>query len=91
VLGKGPGKTAAAGEDPASDTGSLAEEVVDTIRSEPALAWFIAQALWISQPALEAFWPPEKISALAELLETKADADSGGGPGRGSGKSENGK
>jgi hypothetical protein len=89
LLRKGPEHMAAAWKDPISDSGSLAEEVIDTIRSEPALAWFLAQALWISQPALEAFWPQEKIAALAERLETKTNPDPGGGAVRGRGESEN--
>lgn len=60
-------------KDPMPSSGSLAGEVFDAVRSEPALAWFLAQALWIAQPALEVFWPQEKIAAVADLLETKAD------------------
>ncbi len=65
--------------------GPVAEEIVHWIRSEPALAWFAAQALWIAQPALEIFTSPENISALAETLETmnastgKTPADPGEG------------
>jgi hypothetical protein len=51
-------------------TGAMAEEIIYWIRSEPALAWFAAQALWMAQPALELFWPPESIAAFAETLET---------------------
>jgi hypothetical protein len=50
---------------------SILGEIVEAIRSEPALAWFAAQGLWIAQPALEAFWPPETITAIAELLESR--------------------
>ncbi|MGB7539206.1 MAG: hypothetical protein WBM17_11770 [Anaerolineales bacterium] len=52
-----------------SMTGDVAEEIIHWIRSEPALAWFAAQAMWMAQPALEIFWPPESITALAETLE----------------------
>ena len=55
------------------------EDIVDAVRSEPAAAWFLAQALWISQPVLEVFWPQEKIAILAELLESKP-ASEGGSP-----------
>ena len=50
-------------------TGSIAEEIAHWIRAEPALGWFAAQALWMAQPALEIFWSPESITALAEALE----------------------
>jgi hypothetical protein len=53
-----------------SMTEAVAEEIVHWIRSEPALAWFAAQALWTAQPALEIFWPPESIAGIAETLET---------------------
>jgi hypothetical protein len=46
------------------------EEILHWLRSEPALAWFAAQALWTAQPMLEIFWAPENISAFAETLET---------------------
>ena len=49
--------------------GSIAEEIAHWIRSEPALGWFAAQALWMAQPALEVFWSPESLTALAETLE----------------------
>jgi hypothetical protein len=49
------------------------EDILDAVRSEPAVAWFLAQALWIAQPALEAFWPREKVEAIAELLESKME------------------
>ena len=67
-------------KDPLPMAGSVAEEVFQTIRSEPALAWFLAQMLWIAQPTLEIFWPQEKITAAADLLESKADPASGGKP-----------
>jgi hypothetical protein len=53
-----------------SMTGVVAEEIVQWIRFEPALAWFAAQALWMAQPALEIFWLPESIAGIAEALET---------------------
>ena len=53
---------------------SPAGEVLRAVRSEPALAWFLAQALWIAQPALEIFWPPEKLTAAADLLESRQDS-----------------
>jgi hypothetical protein len=53
-----------------SMTGAVAEEIIHWVRSEPALAWFAAQALWMAQPALEIFWPPESIAGIAEALET---------------------
>ena len=61
--------------------GSMAEEILHVIRSEPALAWFLAQALWVAQPTLEAIWPQEKITAVADFLET-ADSASDDGPSR---------
>jgi hypothetical protein len=57
-------------EDPISPAGSPVGEVVDVLRSEPALAWFLAQGLWLSQPVLEIFWPQEQIAQVAELLES---------------------
>ncbi len=51
-------------------TSPAVEEILHWIRSEPALAWFAAQALWTAQPMLEIFWPPDTISAFAETLET---------------------
>jgi hypothetical protein len=57
------------GQSPAPMTESAAEEIVRWVRSEPALALFAAQALWIAQPALEIFWPAEEIEAVAESLE----------------------
>jgi hypothetical protein len=46
------------------------DDVVDALRSEPALAWFLAQGLWLSQPVLEIFWPQEKVAQAAEFLES---------------------
>jgi hypothetical protein len=56
----------AEGNKTSASSGFSIADVVETIRSEPVLSWFAAQALWIAQPALEAFWPAEKIAALAE-------------------------
>ena len=71
---------AVAQEDPVPQSGSLAEELIAEVRSEPALAWFLAQALWIAQPALEAFWPQEKITAIADTLESKLTSAIGDAP-----------
>jgi hypothetical protein len=49
--------------------GGPVEEILDLVRSEPAVAFFLAQAVWIAQPALEAFWPRERIEEFAEGLE----------------------
>jgi hypothetical protein len=57
---------------------SAAEEILEAVRSEPALAWFLAQAVWIAQPALEIFWPQERITAIAELLESQRNIPPGG-------------
>jgi hypothetical protein len=57
-------------KDPLTLTGSSMKEILDAVRSEPALSWFLAQAVWIAEPALEAFWPRDKIEAVAELLES---------------------
>jgi hypothetical protein len=60
--------------DPQEDQFQLAgipvDDVVDALRSEPALAWFLAQGLWLSQPVLEIFWPQEKVAQAAEFLES---------------------
>ena len=61
---------AVAQEQPVPMNSPAVEEILHWIRSEPALAWFAAQALWMAQPMLEIFWPPENISAFAEALET---------------------
>jgi hypothetical protein len=58
-------------------TGLPLDDILDAVRSEPALAWFLAQALWVAQPVLEAFWPQEKISALAERFEIESDSGNG--------------
>jgi hypothetical protein len=48
-------------------------DLLDAVRSEPAAAWFLAQALWIAQPVLGIFWAPEKISEIAGRLEGALD------------------
>jgi|WetSurMetagenome_2_1015567.scaffolds.fasta_scaffold331559_2 hypothetical protein len=67
-----------ASQSPAPITGSAAEEIVRWVRSEPALALFAAQALWIAQPALEIFWPAEEVAAVAEALESANRVPRGG-------------
>jgi hypothetical protein len=67
------------GKESINAAGISAEEILDVVRAEPALAWFLAQALWLAQPALEAFWPQEKIAAVAEFLES-GEADSAAAP-----------
>ena len=57
-------------EAPINIAGIPVGDVVDVLRSEPALAWFLAQGLWLSQPVLEIFWPQEQITQVAELLES---------------------
>jgi hypothetical protein len=57
-------------EHPAKWKGIPLDDVVDGLRSEPALAWFLAQGLWLSQPVLEIFWDEEQITQAAELLES---------------------
>jgi len=57
-------------EDPITLAGIPVGDVVGVLRSEPALAWFLAQGLWLSQPVLEIFWPQEQITQVAELLES---------------------
>jgi hypothetical protein len=57
-------------QDPIRLAGIPVGGVVDVLRSEPALAWFVAQGLWLSQPVLEIFWPQEQITQVAEMLET---------------------
>ena len=54
---------------------SLMEDVSDAVRSEPAAAWFLAQAVWIAQPLLEVFWPRETVAAFAEALESPAGTE----------------
>ena len=46
------------------------DDVIAGLRSEPALAWFLAQGLWLSQPVLEIFWSQEKVAQAAEFLES---------------------
>ncbi len=57
-------------EDPINLAGIPVGDLIDILRSEPALAWFLAQGLWLSQPVLEIFWPQEQITQIAELLES---------------------
>ena len=57
-------------KEPKTFAGFPLEEILSAARSEPAVAWFLAQALWIAQPALEAFWLRERIEAIAESLES---------------------
>jgi hypothetical protein len=57
-------------EDAISTAGIPLGEIADILRSEPALAWFLAQGLWLSQPALELFWSQDQITQVAELLES---------------------
>jgi hypothetical protein len=52
-----------------------------SVESGSLLAWLIAQAVWVAQPALEAFWPREKIQTFADLLESASGSD--GSPARG--------
>jgi hypothetical protein len=66
-------------EDSARWLGIPLGDVVDVLRSEPALAWFLAQGLWLSQPVLEIFWDQDQIAQAAELLETVRRPGSGGG------------
>jgi hypothetical protein len=75
---KGDGNMALEGRGTAPSGESAVEEILRAVHSEPALSWFLAQAIWIAQPALEAFWPQEKLSAVAEFLES-ADPGSAGG------------
>jgi hypothetical protein len=58
------------GENPVSTAGIPLGEIADILRSEPALAWFLAQGVWLSQPVLELFWPQDQITQVAELLES---------------------
>jgi hypothetical protein len=53
-----------------STAGFPLADIADVLRSEPALAWFLAQGMWLSQPVLELFWPQEQITQVAELLES---------------------
>jgi hypothetical protein len=45
-----------------------AAEAREWIRSEPALAWFLEQAVYLAQPVLEAFWTPDAITQFASGL-----------------------
>lgn len=63
-------KTAGVGEPLDSTAGIPLGEIAAVLRSEPALAWFLAQGMWLSQPVLELFWPQEQIAQVAELLES---------------------
>ena len=65
-----PGGMALLKEDPILIAGIRVGDVADVLRSEPALAWFVAQGLWLTQPLLEAFWPQDRIAELAEMLES---------------------
>lgn len=67
-------------EDQISFAGIPADDVVDVLRSEPALAWFLAQGLWLSQPVLEIFWPQEKVAQAAEFLEFLVVRSANGNP-----------
>jgi hypothetical protein len=69
----------AAQKDNLTVTGDPWDEILDAVRSEPALSWLLAQAVWMAQPALEAFWARERIETLAESLES-ALAFKGGTP-----------
>jgi hypothetical protein len=57
-------------EDQISLAGIPADDAIDVLRAEPALAWFLAQGLWLTQPVLEIFWPREQIAQVAEVLES---------------------
>jgi hypothetical protein len=57
-------------EKPQTPHNSLMEDLLDVVLSEPAVAWFLAQAVWVAQPVLETFWPGERIAAFAERLES---------------------
>jgi hypothetical protein len=57
-------------DDPIRLAGIPVGDAVDILRAEPALAWFLAQGLWLTQPILEIFWPQEQIAQIAELLES---------------------
>ena len=63
-------KAAGVGQQPYSTAGIPLGDIADVLRSEPALAWFLAQGMWLSQPVLELFWPQEQITQIAELLES---------------------
>jgi hypothetical protein len=45
-------------------------EISDLLESEPGIAWFASQLIYIGSPALEVFLPRERIERYAERLET---------------------
>jgi hypothetical protein len=51
------------------------EDLLDVVLSEPAAAWFLAQAVWVAQPVLETFWPGDRITTFAERLESPPDSE----------------
>jgi hypothetical protein len=55
-------------KDHPSQTPGWAAEAREWIRAEPALAWFLSQAVYLAQPVLEAFWPAGDIERLAGEL-----------------------
>jgi hypothetical protein len=57
-----------------------AAEAREWIRAEPALAWFLSQAVYLTQPFLEAFWPSGAIERFAVGL-TDAEMDQPDPPG----------
>jgi hypothetical protein len=77
-------------EKPVSTAGFPLAEIADIIRSEPALAWLLAQGLWLSQPVLEIFWPQEQIAQVAELLESVRRPAAGGQSADGEGEGTTG-
>jgi hypothetical protein len=51
-----------------------AAEAREWIRDEPALAWFLSQAVYLAQPVLEAFWPSDAIERFAlDLTDPETD------------------
>ena len=70
-------------EDPILIAGIRVGDVADVLRSEPALSWFVAQGLWLTQPMLELFWPQDRIAALAEMLESVRRPAAAGEPPQG--------
>jgi hypothetical protein len=83
LVKKNPDQATTEKENPVSTAGTALGDIADILRAEPALAWFLAQGVWLSQPALELFWPSEQITQVAELLETvhrpaAAGKDAGG-------------
>jgi hypothetical protein len=57
-------------EDRTSGPFALVEEAMEWVRSEPGLGWFLSQAVYLSQPMLETFWPSDQIERFASGLET---------------------